>query len=222
MTTPYPIIQPIGSGPKRWPMQSIVNTPKWCAVDLRDGNQALPNPMTPDQKLEYFNLLLEMGFKEIEIGFPSASKDEWDFTRKLIEEDLIPDGVTISALTQSRPHLVEKTIDALKGAKSAVIHFYIATSELHYKHVFNLKRDNLIETAKKTVEQIKARRDEYAPGFLGLEFSPEEFTDTDLDLSVELCDLVIDTWEPREGEKVILNLPSNCRAQTSHSLCRYG
>lgn len=208
MTTQYPIIQPIGSKPKKWPMQPIVNTPKWCAVDLRDGNQALPNPMTPDQKMEYFQLLLDMGFKEIEIGFPSASKDEWDFTRKLIEENLIPDDVTISALTQARPHLVEKTIDALKGAKSAVIHFYIATSELHYKHVFNLERANLIETAKATVEQIRVRRDEYAPGFLGLEFSPEEFTDTDLGLSIELCDLVIDTWQPREGEKVILNLPA--------------
>jgi 2-isopropylmalate synthase len=164
--------------------------------------------MTPDQKMEYFNLLLEMGFKEIEVGFPSASKDEWDFTRKLIEEDLIPEGVTISALTQARPHLVEKTIDALKGAKSAVIHFYIASSELHYKHVFNLKREDLFQTAKETVEQIRARRDEYAPGFLGLEFSPEEFTDTEMNLSVELCDLVVETWQPREGEKVILNLPA--------------
>ena len=203
MTTQYPIIQPIGKEPCKWPTNPLVSAPSWCAVDLRDGNQALPNPMNPEQKMEYFKLLLDMGFKEIEVGFPSASKDEWDFTRKLIEEDLIPDGVTISALTQARPHLVEKTIEALKGAKSAVIHFYIASSELHYKHVFGLKREDLIETAKATVLQIRSRRDEYAPGFLGLEFSPEEFTDTDIDLSLELCDIVVDIWEPREGEKVI-------------------
>jgi 2-isopropylmalate synthase len=163
--------------------------------------------MTPDQKMEYFRLLIGMGFKEIEVGFPAASRDEFDFTRRLIEEDLVPEGVTISVLTQARPHLVDRTIEALQGAKSAVIHFYIATSELHYKHVFGLEKSSLIEAARKTTQQIKDQRDDF-DGFLGLEFSPEEFTDTDLDLAIEICDLVVDTWEPREGEKVILNLPA--------------
>lgn len=203
----YPTIQPVGSGAKSWPQNPIQSTPHWCAVDLRDGNQALPNPMTPEQKMEYFRLLVSMGFKEIEVGFPAASRDEFDFTRTLIEDDLVPEDVTISVLTQARPHLVDRTIEALQGAKSAVIHFYIATSELHYKHVFGLERASLLETARKTTQQIKDQRESFN-GFLGLEFSPEEFTDTDIDLSIEICDLVVDTWEPREGEKVILNLPA--------------
>jgi 2-isopropylmalate synthase len=203
----YPNIQPVGSGVKSWPQNPIQSSPLWCAVDLRDGNQALPNPMTPEQKMEYFHLLVGMGFKEIEVGFPAASRDEFEFTRKLIDEDLIPDDVTISVLTQARPHLVDRTIESLQGAKSAVLHFYIATSELHYKHVFGLEKATLMETARITTQQIKDQRDDF-DGFLGLEFSPEEFTDTDLDLAVEICDLVVDTWEPRGNEKVILNLPA--------------
>lgn len=208
MTNKYPLLEAVSQKAMKWPQNQITRSPRWCAVDLRDGNQALPNPMTPDQKLEYFKLLVEIGFKEIEIGFPSASKDEYDFTRKLIEDDLIPEDVTIVVLTQAREHLVSKTIESLKGVKSAVIHFYIATSKLHYKHVFGFEADDLLETAKKTTEQIKAARDSFAPGFVGLEFSPEEFTDTDLDFALSICDLVVDTWEVRENEKVILNLPA--------------
>lgn len=204
----YPEIRPVSGEAMQWPRQSVTSTPRWCAVDLRDGNQALPNPMNPAQKLEYFQLLVDIGFKEIEIGFPSASRDEFDFTRYLIDNKLIPDDVTISVLTQARPHLVEKTLDALQGAHSAVVHFYIATSELHFRHVFGLEKDSLCETARVTTEQIRARREEFAPGFLGLEFSPEEFTDTDLDLAIEICDTVVDAWQPREGETVVLNLPA--------------
>lgn len=204
----YPEIKPVTQEVMTWPQNPVSVSPRWCAVDLRDGNQALPNPMTPEQKLEYFQLLVDMGFKEIEIGFPAASRDEYDFTRHLIEKDLIPDGVTISVLTQARSHLIETTLEALQGAKSAVVHFYIASSKLHYKHVFGLERENLLETAREATRQIREGRDAFAPGFLGLEFSPEEFTDTDLDLSIELCDVVVDEWQPREGEKVILNLPA--------------
>jgi 2-isopropylmalate synthase len=204
----YPVIQPITQEVMNWPRRPVSAAPRWCAVDLRDGNQALPNPMTPPQKLEYFQLLVNMGFKEIEIGFPAASRDEFDFTRHLIEKDLIPDDVTISVLTQARPHLIEKTLEALQGAHSSVVHFYLASSVLHYRHVFGLKRSDLLETARQATEQIRLGRDAFAPGFLGLQFSPEEFTDTDLDLSIELCDVVVDTWQPREGEKVVLNLPA--------------
>lgn len=204
----YPEIRPITDQPLKWPGRMLQKAPRWCAVDLRDGNQALPNPMTPSQKLEYFNLLVEIGFKEIEIGFPSASRDEFDFTRKLIEENLIPDDVTIVVLSQAREHLIEKTLEALKGARSAVLHFYIATSELHYQHVFGFQSEELLQAAEKTVLQIKSKRESFQPGFLGLEFSPEEFTDTDLDFAVQICDLVVDTWGPRRDEKVILNLPA--------------
>ena len=204
----YPLILPISTEPKIWPQKQIQSSPRWCAVDLRDGNQALPNPMNPDQKLEYFQLLVKMGFKEIEVGFPAASRDEFDFTRRLIDKNLIPEGVTISVLTQARPHLIEKTLEALAGAKSAVVHFYIATSKLHYKHVFGLTPKDLLETARQATRQIREKRDSFAPGFLGLEFSPEEFTDTDLNFAIEICDVVVDEWQVRPNEKVILNLPA--------------
>jgi len=208
MKTRYPTITPVLNQNRVWPSKEITQSPLWCAVDLRDGNQALPNPMTPEQKLEYFKLLVEIGFKQIEIGFPSASRDEFDFTRKLIEDNLIPDDVTIVVLTQAREHLITKTLESLKGAKSAILHFYLATSRLHYKHVFGFNEIQLLKTTETVVKQIKAERDSFAPGFLGLEFSPEEFTDTDPDFCIKICDLVIDTWEPRENEKVILNLPA--------------
>jgi 2-isopropylmalate synthase len=208
MSYRYPIIEPVSAEPMQWPRQRITTSPSWCAVDLRDGNQALPNPMTPDQKLEYFKLLVKMGFKQIEVGFPAASRDEFDFTRRLIEQKLIPSDVTISVLTQARPHLIEKTLASLAGAHSAVVHFYIATSKLHYKHVFGFERDSLVDTARQATRQIREGRAAFAPGFLGLEFSPEEFTDTELNLSIELCDAVVDEWQVREGEKVILNLPA--------------
>lgn len=204
----YPVYPPIPIANRRWPSVVLEESPRWCAVDLRDGNQALPDPMTPSQKLKYFQLLVDIGFKEIEIGFPSASRDDYDFTRMLIEEKMIPDDVTIVVLTQAREHLVEKTLQSLKGANSAVIHFYIATSRLHHEFVFGFTREQLMQTAENTTKMIREVRDSFSPGFLGLEFSPEEFTDTDLDLSLEICDLIVDTWQPREGEKVILNLPA--------------
>lgn len=204
----YPTIQPIDNPTRAWPGATVTRCPRWCAVDLRDGNQALPNPMNLDQKLEYYKLLLVIGFKEIEIGFPSASKDEFDFTRKLIEGRLIPKDVTINVLTQAREHLVARTLESLKGAHSAVVHFYTASSELHYRHVIGLERATLFDMVRKTTRQIRAARDSFSPGHLGLEFSPEEFTDTDLDMAIELCEAVVQTWEPRPGEKVILNLPA--------------
>jgi 2-isopropylmalate synthase len=191
---------------REWPSRRLSGSPTWCAVDLRDGNQALPNPMTPEQKLEYFNLLLSIGFKEIEIGFPSASEDDFSFCRTLITENLIPDDVTISVLTQARPHLITRTIEALEGAKRAVVHLYIATSELHRKFVFGMEKEQVIETAIASTQQI---RDESSKlkGSIGLEFSPEEFTDTELDFAVSICEAVVETWKPAQGETIAINLP---------------
>ncbi|HOF32459.1 MAG TPA: 2-isopropylmalate synthase [Spirochaetota bacterium] len=207
-TNNYAKMKPIENNNRSWPSAQITKSPAWCAVDLRDGNQALPNPMTPEQKLEYFKLLCSIGFKEIEIGFPSASEDDFNFCRKLIEENIIPDDVVISVLVQSRSHLITRTIEALKGVRKCVVHVYIATSDLHTQYVFGLKKTDVIETALAAVKQIKNESDEFLKDSeVGLEFSPEEFTDTDLDFAVELCTKVIETWNPKPSEKVILNLP---------------
>lgn len=192
---------------RNWPSKKVEHTPLWCAVDLRDGNQALPNPMTPDQKLEYYELLRSIGFKEIEIGFPSASEDDFQFCRKLIEEKRIPDDTMISVLTQARPHLIDRTIEALAGAKQAVVHLYIATSELHMKYVFDMDKDAVIKTAIASTKQIKDLAAKMKNSKIGFEFSPEEFSDTDIDYAVEICEKIIETWNPEKGEKVILNLP---------------
>ncbi|MCH2176212.1 MAG: 2-isopropylmalate synthase [Lentisphaeria bacterium] len=200
---------PVIENPNReWPDKQITNAPRWCAVDLRDGNQALPNPMTPEQKLTYFKTLCEIGFKEIEVGFPSAAADEFDFMRQLIEENLIPDDVVVSVLTQARPHLVQRTMESLKGVKNAVVHFYIASSDLHRSFVFGLERDAQLELARTTTLQIRELADQMPESNIGLEFSPEEFTDTDLDYSIAMCDIVMENWQPKPDEKVILNLPA--------------
>ena len=204
----YARMKKIVNPDRNWPSNSIISSPAWCAVDLRDGNQALPNPMTPGQKLEYFKLLCDIGFKEIEIGFPSASDDDFNFCRKLIEDNLIPDDVTISVLVQSRPHLISKTIESLAGIKKCVIHIYIASSDLHTQYVFGLEKSDVINTAVTCVRQIKAETLNILPNTtVGLEFSPEEFTDTDLDFSVELCEKVFEEWNPADNEKIIMNLP---------------
>lgn len=190
-----------------WPSQIITESPSWCAVDLRDGNQALPNPMTPEQKRKYFGLLVDIGFKEIEVGFPSASSDDFRFCRELIENNLIPEDVTISVLTQAREHLIEKTIEALHGVNKAVVHFYIATSDLHAKFVFGLSKPKLIEAATKSTRKIRSGIQSLEKSTVGLEFSPEEFTDSDLDFVVDICDAVVEEWDSASEQPVILNLP---------------
>lgn len=192
---------------REWPSRLLADNPAWCAVDLRDGNQALPNPMTAKQKREYFKLLTEIGFKEIEIGFPSASDEDFQFCRDLIEENLIPDDVIISVLTQARPHLIERTMEALKGVKRGVVHFYIATSELHMKYVFNLSEESVLSSAIAATRQIKELAARMTDSSIGLEFSPEEFSDTDLGYAIDICKAVVEEWAPVNGEKVILNLP---------------
>jgi len=175
---------------------------------LRDGNQALPNPMTPAQKRRYFALLTEIGFKEIEIGFPSASADDFQFTRDLIEQNLIPDDVTISVLTQARKHLITRTFESLKGVKRAILHVYTATSDLHMKYVFGKTAAETRQMALDAVRLIKSEAAKLTGSQIRLEFSPEEFTDTDMDYALDICDAVVEAWDPPAGERVILNLPA--------------
>ncbi len=205
----YVIPEMINLPDRQWPGKSITSSPQWCSVDMRDGNQALPDPMDPDQKLEYFKMLCDIGFKHIEVGFPSASQDEFDFFRKLIEEDLIPEDVFIMGLTQSRPHLIERTLEAFKGCKRGIIHAYIAPSDLHMKQVFGMDREQLIETAVASTKQIRELADAMPESDLRYEFSPEEYTDTDVDFSLELCEAVFAAWGKGSPEKpVIMNLPA--------------
>lgn len=194
---------------RTWPDKEITSAPTWTSVDLRDGNQSLPIPMNPEKKLAYFKMLLEIGFKEIEVGFPSASQDDYDFVRKLIEENLIPDDVKISVLTQAREHLIAKTVESLKGVKKAIIHCYVATSDLHGRFVFNNEREEVEKMAIAGTQMVKDMV--AAAGMtdvISYEFSPEEFTDSDLDFTIELCKKVKEVWGPATKEDFILNLPA--------------
>ncbi len=205
----YKIPEMIDLPDRQWPAKSITTSPQWCSVDMRDGNQALPDPMDPDQKLEYFKMLCDIGFKHIEVGFPSASKDEFDFFRRLIEENLIPDDVFIMGLTQCRPHLIERTLEAFKGCKQGIVHAYIAPSELHMAQVFGLDRAQTVETVVAATKQIRELADAMPESDIRYEFSPEEFTDTDLEFGLEICEAVFDAWGKGTPEKpLIMNLPA--------------
>jgi len=194
---------------RQWPSKTLTAAPDWCSVDLRDGNQALPNPMDPDQKMEYFQLLCDIGFKQIEVGFPSASQDDFDFFRHLIENDHIPDDVFIMGLTQCRPHLIERTFDALKGVKRGIVHAYIASSELHMKQVFGMDQADTLKAAVDATRQISQLADTLPESDIRYEFSPEEFTDTDPSFALELCRAVFEAWGKATPEKpMILNLPA--------------
>jgi len=194
---------------RQWPGRTIQTAPIWCSVDLRDGNQALPNPLTAAQKLAYFELLCRIGFKNIEIAFPSASQEDFDFTQRLIHDKHIPDDVFIMTLTQCRDHLIERTFESLKGVKQAIFHTYLASSDLHMRQVFDLNRKGLLETAIQSVAQIRQGADHMPKSDIRLEFSPEEFTDTDLPLALELCEAVFETWgKATPAKPLIFNLPA--------------
>lgn len=198
---------------RTWPDNEITKAPIWCSVDLRDGNQALINPMTVDEKVEFFNLLVKLGFKEIEVGFPSASQIEYDFLRKLVDENHIPDDVKVQVLTQARPHLIERTFEALEGVKQAIVHIYNSTSVLQRDVVFNMSKEEIKEIAVEGTKLVK----EYAKDFNGevfLEYSPESFTGTEVEYALEICDAVLDTWEATKENKVIVNLPSTVQMDT--------
>ena len=191
----------------------LEKAPIWCSVDLRDGNQALIVPMSLEEKLEFFKLLVKIGFKEIEIGFPAASETEYEFCRTLIENDMIPDDVTIQVLTQSREHIIAKTFEALRGAKHAVVHLYNSTSVAQREQVFKKSKEEIIEIAKfgaKLCKEYRAKTE----GCFTFEYSPESFTGTEPEFAAEICNEVIDIWEPTENDKVIINLP----VTVSHSM----
>lgn len=210
MNTPkYKAPKPFKIENRQWPSRELSASPEWCSVDLRDGNQALPNPMDPDQKLEYFQLLCSIGFKEIEAGFPSASQDDFDFFRCLIEKDHIPDDVFIMGLTQCRPHLIERTFEAFKGVKKGIVHAYIASSDLHIKQVFGMDQQATMKAAVDATKQVSRLVDTMPGSDIRYEFSPEEFTDTDMPFCMELCIAVFEAWGRATPEKpMILNLPA--------------
>jgi 2-isopropylmalate synthase len=203
----YP--EPIPIKDRQWPDKQIEKTPVWASVDLRDGNQALPVPMNPEKKLEYFKLLVDIGFKEIEVGFPSASQDDFDFVRSLIEKNLIPDDVRIAVLTQARKHLIDRTVESLKGVNKAIVHCYVATSDLHGRFVFGRNREQVLEMAVDGTRMVQeAVANAGMQNVIGYEFSPEEFTDSDLNFVIELCKAVKEQWGPAKKEDFILNLPA--------------
>ena len=197
-----------------WTKKSAIDKPPvWCSVDLRDGNQALIIPMSLEEKLEFFKLLCDVGFKEIEIGFPAASETEYEFCRKLIEENLIPDDVTIQVLTQSREHIIAKTFEALKGAKKAIVHLYNSTSVAQRQQVFKREKQEIIDIAIFGAKLCKEYR-EKADGQIFFEYSPESFTGTEPEFAAEICNAVLDIWQPTSEDKTIINLP----VTVSHSM----
>jgi len=199
---------PVALPDRQWPGKVIDKAPLWCSVDLRDGNQALVEPMSPAKKRRMFDLLLEMGFKEIEVGFPAASQTDFDFLRMLIEENLIPDGVTIQVLTQSREHLIRRTFEAIKGAKSAIVHLYNSTSELQRRVVFGADKSAITKIAVTGTKLIKQLAAEMPETDITFEYTPESFTGTELDYAVEITEAVISTWQPTPAKRMIVNLPS--------------
>ncbi|MCX6178476.1 MAG: 2-isopropylmalate synthase [Chlorobiales bacterium] len=203
--TAYPAVN---LSARSWPDKTITKAPIWCSVDLRDGNQALPVPMSVEEKVAMFQLLVSVGFKEIEVGFPSASATEYAFVRRLIQDRLIPDDVTIQVLTQSREHLIRKTFDAINGVKHAIVHLYNSTSRLQRDVVFRKNKDEIKGIAVEGTALVRRLRDESGNEGIRFEYSPESFTGTELDYALDVCHAVMDTWGASSDNKLILNLPS--------------
>ena len=210
----YPSYQPIKKADRRWPDAVLTKAPQWCSVDLRDGNQALIEPMTSQKKLRLWELLVDLGFKQIEVGFPSASSHDFDFLRKLIDEKRIPDDVTVQVLTQAREELITKTFEALKGAKRAVLHFYNSTSTVQRDYVFGLDRDGITEIAVNGAQMVKQAAAQYPDTEWVFEYSPESFTGTEIDYAVEVCNAVIDVIKPTPEHPMIINLPATVEMST--------
>src|SRR5262245_39565818 len=213
--TRYRPFTPIDLPDRTWPSNPITKAPRWPSTDLRDGNQALIDPMTPARKQRMFDLLVAMGYKEIEVGFPSASQFDFDFVRQLIEHDKIPDDVTISVLTQAREDLIERTVQSLVGAERANVHLYNALAPLFRRVVFGVNRDECRAIATRGTEMVIKYADELLQGTdFGYQYSPEIFTDTELEFSVEVCEAVSDVWQPGPGREIILNLPATVEMAT--------
>ena len=205
---------PVVDFPERsWPFRQIQKAPTWCSVDLRDGNQALVEPMVVEEKMEFFNMLIRLGFKEIEIGFPAASQIEYDFLRQLVERRMIPDDVRVQVLVQCREHLIKRTFEAIRGIQNVVVHIYNSTSTLQRDVVFNKTKEEIIQIAVDGTNMVK----KYAAGFDGnlvLEYSPESFTGTELDYALEICTAVQETWGATPENPIIINLPSTVEMTT--------
>ncbi|WP_199849559.1 2-isopropylmalate synthase [Blastococcus sp. Marseille-P5729] len=210
----YQPFTPIDLPDRTWPGNVIDKAPIWCAVDLRDGNQALIDPMDTPRKLRMFELLVKMGYKEIEVGFPAASQTDYDFIRRIIDEDRIPDDVTIQVLTQARDELIERTFQAVQGAPQAIVHLYNSTSTLQRRVVFGLDRPGIIDIALNGAQQCLKHREGMGDTKIRFEYSPESYTGTELDFAAEICNKVMDVWEPTPDWPVIINLPATVEMAT--------
>lgn len=199
---------------RTWPSKRISEAPRWCAVDLRDGNQALIDPMSPERKLKMFTLLVEMGYKEIEVGFPSASQTDFDFVRLLIEDGHIPNDVTIQVLTQARDSLIERTYESLKGAKKAIVHFYNSTSVLQRRVVFNQDKQGIMDIALAGARKCRSMESTIPETDVYYEYSPESYTGTELEYAVEVCNAVIEIIDPKPDHQMVINLPATVEMAT--------
>jgi 2-isopropylmalate synthase len=199
---------------RKWPDRKLTRAPRWCSVDLRDGNQALIDPMDPTRKRRMFEALVKMGFKEIEVGFPSASQPDYDFVRLLIEEDLVPDDVTIQVLVQCRPELIHRTYECLRGARQAIVHFYNSTSILQRRVVFGLDKAGIVDIAVNAARLCRKLEDTIPDTRILYEYSPESYTGTEVEFAVEICEAVMDVIEPTPERKVVLNLPATVEMYT--------
>ena len=204
----YRSFMPLELPDRTWPGKKLVKAPRWCSVDLRDGNQALIDPMDPERKRRMFETLVAMGFKEIEVGFPSASQPDFDFVRILIEEDLVPDDVTIQVLTQCRPELIQRTYECLQGARRAIVHFYNSTSILQRRVVFGLDKAGIVDIAVNAAKLCRKLEDTLPGTEVFYEYSPESYTGTEVEFAVEICEAVMDVIEPTSDRKIVLNLPA--------------
>ena len=198
---------------REWPDKEIEKAPVWCSVDLRDGNQALVEPMNVEEKLEMFQLLVKLGFREIEIGFPAASQIEFDFLRRLVDEDLIPDDVTVQVLTQCREHLINRTFEAIQGIRNVIVHIYNSTSVLQRDVVFHMDKEEIKQIAIDGARMVKERAKDF-PGNLYLEYSPESFTGTEVEFALDICTAVQDVWQPTPENRIIFNLPATVEMNT--------
>jgi len=209
---PFP---PVSLPDRQWPDRTITHAPIWCSVDLRDGNQALPQPMSVEEKLEFFDLLCEVGFKQIEVGFPSAADTEFNFLRRLINEDRVPADVTVQVLVQTREHLIRRTFEAIAGAKRAIVHIYNSTSPLQRRVTFgDASREQIRDIAIEGAKLVKELVPTVPQTEIVLQYSPESFSDTELDFALECCNAVIDVWEPTPEKKMIVNLPDTVQWTT--------
>ena len=212
----YRAFPPVQLSDRQWPSRVIAKAPTWCSVDLRDGNQALIEPMGAERKRRLFDMLLKLGFKEIEVGFPAASDTDYSFVRQIIEEDLIPEDVTIQVLTQSRPELIEKTFESLQGARRAIVHLYNSTSELQRRVVFGLDRTGITDIAVTGAKQIRDLAETIRGTEIIYQYSPESFTGTELDYAIEITEAVMDVWQPTPDKKMIINLPGTVEMATAN------